>query len=88
LCISKRRPLDAPLYPNPRRVYIEDSSGRRFELSSAGEHAVEEMGWESTPLSKPLIPGQSYITQLAFDLRVMPEIHGSSWERVTGSQRS
>jgi hypothetical protein len=56
--ISPMRPKDAPLYPNPRQVYIVDASGRRFEPSPAGVRA----------LSRPLIPGQSYVTELVFDL--------------------
>ncbi|HEY2924047.1 MAG TPA: hypothetical protein VGJ98_03670 [Candidatus Eisenbacteria bacterium] len=45
-----------------------DSSGRRLDPSSSGQRAIEEMGWKSTPLSHPLIPGESYITELVFDL--------------------
>jgi hypothetical protein len=66
--ISNQRPREAPLYPNPRQVYIQESSGRRTEVSRAGMRALEGMGVESTPLSRPLIPGQSYVTQLVFDL--------------------
>ncbi len=65
---SVHRPKEAPLYPNPRRVYIVDAFGRRFEPSADGQRALLESGVESTPLSRPLIPGQSYITELVFDL--------------------
>jgi hypothetical protein len=65
---SVQRPKEAPLYPNPRQVYIEDSSGRRFPPSEAGQRALEASGVKSTPLSRQLIPGESYITELCFDL--------------------
>ena len=66
--ISTMRPKEAPLYPNPRQVYIVDSSGRRYNPSEAGQRALEETGVKSTPLSRPLIPGESYVTALVFDL--------------------
>ena len=66
--ISPMRPREAPLYPNPRQVYIQDGSGRRYRPSEPGQRALESAGVESTPLSRPLIPGQSYVTQLVFDL--------------------
>ena len=66
--ISLMRPKEAPLSPDPRRVYLVDASGRRFERSPAGERALEDAGVPSTPLTRPLIPGQSYTTELVFDL--------------------
>ena len=66
--ISSHRPREAPLYPNPRQVYVEDASGRRFQLSTAGQRALEGTGRRSTQLSRPLIPGESYVTELVFDL--------------------
>lgn len=66
--ISPMRPRDALLYPNPRQVYIQDASGRKYAPSGAAERALESTGVASTPLTRPLIPGQSYVTQLVFDL--------------------
>src|SRR5258705_13493700 len=66
--ISPMRPKEAPLYPNPRHVYIQDVSARRYPPSEPGQRALKSAGVASTPLSRPLIPGQSYITQLVFDL--------------------
>jgi hypothetical protein len=66
--ISPHRPKDATLYPNPRQVYVVDAAGHRYEPSPAGQRAIEVMGWASTPLSRPLIPGESYVTELVFDL--------------------
>jgi len=66
--ISPMRPRDASLAPDPRQVYVVDAAGRRFERSPSGERALEDAGIPSTPLSRSLIPGQSYITELVFDL--------------------
>ena len=66
--ISEHRPKEAPLYPNPRQVYIKDFSGRRFPPSEEGQRALEASGVKSTPLTRQLIPGESYITELVFDL--------------------
>jgi len=66
--ISPMRPRDASLAPDPRQVYVADAAGRRFERSPSGERALEDAGIPSTPLSRSLIPGQSYLTELVFDL--------------------
>jgi len=66
--ISPMRPRDASLAPDPRQVYVVDAAGRRFERSPSGERALEDAGIPSTPLTRSLIPGQSYLTELAFDL--------------------
>jgi hypothetical protein len=52
------RPKNAPLTPNERRVLLTDSRGRSYfpEIVSG------------TPLSRPLIPAQSYDTELIFRL--------------------
>jgi len=66
--ISRERPRDAPLTPNPRRVYVVDAGGHRFDRSFEGERALAAAGVSSMPLTTPLIPGQSYTTSLVFDL--------------------
>ena len=55
---SPRRPKDMPLTPSPRTVELLDAQGNRFVLASTS----------GTTLSTPLIPGQAYTTQLAFEL--------------------
>ncbi len=52
--ISSHRGM-APLTPNGRTVAVVDGRGRRYPSSPAG-------------LTRPLIPGQSYTTDLIFDL--------------------
>jgi len=59
--ISKSRG-DAPLAPNPRRPYLVDATGRCFAPSHSA--AVDP----GTPLTQPLRPGESYFTNLVFDV--------------------
>ena len=59
---------DAPLQPNPRKVYVRDAAGRRYEPSAAAERALAAAGRSSVPVTRPLRPGESYETLLAFDL--------------------
>jgi hypothetical protein len=59
---------DAPLWPNPRAVSAADAQGRRYAISTEGQRALELSGAASRPLSTPLRPGESYTTELVFDL--------------------
>jgi len=65
--ISSRRG-NAPLTPNPRRVYVVDASGRKYLPDAAAGRALAEGGAVSKPLDTPLSPGEAYETVLAFDL--------------------
>jgi hypothetical protein len=62
--ISSQRPKNAPLVPSPRTVQLMDSRGAIYSVESVS----------GTPLTTPLIPGQSYNTQLSF--RVPSEAQG------------
>jgi hypothetical protein len=53
--ISRRRPRDMALLPNSRYVALVDAEGRRYPASTDG-------------LKRPLIPGESYTTELVFDV--------------------
>jgi len=66
--ISPRRPLDVPLWPNPREVYLEEAGGRRYHALPGATAALASAGRSSTPLTEPLRPGESYETLLIFDL--------------------
>ena len=59
---------NGPLKPNPRAVFVVDESGRRYEVSPAGQKALEESRGPSTPLTRVLRPGEAYTTTLVFDL--------------------
>jgi hypothetical protein len=63
--ISPRRAKDLPLRPSPRQVYAYDQQGRRYTTSLEGQKAL--VG-STVPLTHPLRPGESYTTQLVFDL--------------------
>lgn len=71
--ISSRRPSDLALHPNPRRVWVTDRRGRQFTASLEAEEALAGAGEPSVPLTRPLRPGESYLTRLVFDLPVNVE---------------
>ena len=53
--IASWRPRDLPVYPNGRAVALIDAHGRRYSAPVDG-------------LTRKLIPGESYTTDLVFDL--------------------
>jgi hypothetical protein len=55
---AKWRPKDYPLQPSPRVVLLLDSQGRSFAPQSVS----------GTPLMTDLVPGQSYTTELSFEV--------------------
>lgn len=60
---------DAPLAPSPRVLSVIDDHGRSYSLSARGQQALENLlGARWTPLTAPLRPGESYVTQLVFDI--------------------
>ena len=63
--IGPHRPMDAALYPNPRVLFIVDDAGKRY---SAAETCSDSVGGK--PLTTPLVPGESYLTTLCFDVPV------------------
>jgi len=65
--ISARRG-NGQLYPNPRRLTVYDEQGRAYPVSEEGERALVAAGGAGTPLDAPLRPGESYTTELVFDL--------------------
>ena len=65
--ISARRGNGA-LHPNPRTIELEDSDGVRHRPSPEGERAAALGADPREPLSRPLRPGESYTTDLVFDL--------------------
>lgn len=65
--ISARRG-NGPLMPNRRRAMLVDDAGRSYELSPDGEFALTRSGNNSTPLAQALRPGESYTSDLVFDV--------------------
>ncbi len=66
--ISNRRARDLPLSPNPRRLALIDAAGRRFGISRAGQRALPTAPGEVRPLTRILVPGESYTAELVFDV--------------------
>jgi hypothetical protein len=56
------------LYPNSRSLTLVDDRGNKYTPSSEGQRALEAAQSVGTPLTKPLRPGESYTTEVAFDL--------------------
>lgn len=56
------------LYPNPRSVSVYDEQGRTYPPSEEGARPLVSTGVASTPLETPLRPGESYTTDLVFDI--------------------
>ena len=65
--ISARRG-NGPLTPNARRVRLVDDTGRSYDPSPDGQFAFARSGNTSTAMTQPLRPGESYTTDLVFDV--------------------
>lgn len=59
---------NGPLTPNRRRALLVDDSGRTYEPSPEGQFALAQSGRLSAAMAQPLHPGESYITDLVFDV--------------------
>jgi hypothetical protein len=59
---------NGPLTPNRRKALLVDDSGRTYEPSPEGQFALARNGNRSTSMSQALRPGESYTTDLVFDV--------------------
>lgn len=59
---------NGPLTPNRRKVMLVDAAGRGFAPSPEGQTALARLHGNSTPLTQPLRPGESYTTDFVFDV--------------------
>lgn len=59
---------NGPLTPNRRKTLLVDDTGRSYEPSPEGQFALARSGNSSTPMAQSLRPGESYTTDLAFDV--------------------
>jgi len=66
--IASWRPRDLPLTPDPRLVFVVDGYGNYYGASRTGQGALEQVEGPTTPLTRPLRPGESYTTDLVYDL--------------------
>jgi hypothetical protein len=65
--ISPRRG-DGPLTPNPRGVLLRDDAGHSYSISPEGQAALARVTNSSAPFTQSLRPGESYTTDLVFDV--------------------
>jgi hypothetical protein len=65
--ISAHRGL-GPLTPNSRIATVIDEQGREYQPSPAGQRALEQTEGTGMPFTTPLRPGESYTTELVFEL--------------------
>src|SRR5713101_1631979 len=56
------------LYPNSRVLTLVDERGGKHTPSDVAQHALEGSQTSVTPLTAPLRPGESYTTEIVFDL--------------------
>jgi hypothetical protein len=61
------------LSPGLRRVVLVDERGHEFAPSVAAHAALEKMHGATTSISKPLRPGESYVTDTVSD--IPPRLH-------------
>ena len=59
---------DGPLTPNRRRTFLVDDTGRSYEPSPEGQFGLARSGNNSRPMAQALRPGESYTTDLVFDV--------------------
>jgi hypothetical protein len=59
---------DGLLYPNSRVVTLVDERGNKYSPSDEGQRALNTAQNAGKPLVTPLRPGESYTTDVAFDL--------------------
>ena len=65
--ISTRRG-DGLLYPNSRVLTLIDERGNKYSPSDEGQRALNTAQSSGKPLATPLWPGESYTTDVVFDL--------------------
>jgi len=56
------------LYPNGRVLTLVDERGSKHAPSGVAQHALDASQTTGTPLTAPLRPGESYTTEIVFDL--------------------
>ena len=59
---------NGPLTPNRRKALLVDDTGRSYESSLEGQFALARSGDRSTAMAQSLRPGESYTTDLVFDV--------------------
>ena len=65
---SSPRRGDGLLYPNSRVLTLIDERGNKYSPSVEGQRALDPGQTSDKPLVTPLRPGESYTTEIVFDL--------------------
>ena len=65
--IGPNRP-DTPLAQSPRALSLVDAAGNAYPLSDAAMRALVAVHGEQKPLTLSLRPGESYLSEVAFDV--------------------
>jgi hypothetical protein len=66
--ISPSRSRTAPTWPAPRVVELLDADGTHYQPLDNVEPLMSRLGIASTPITRELAPGQSYVTAFAFEV--------------------
>ncbi|SRR6266446_5057564 len=56
------------LSPGLRRIVLVDRHGTEFPPSASAQQLLAKLHGASTPITQPLRPGESYVTDLVFDV--------------------
>ena len=65
--IGPNRP-DTPLAQSPRALSLVDAAGNSYPVSDAASRALTAVHGEQKPLTLSLRPGESYLSEVAFDV--------------------
>ena len=65
---TSARRSDGLLYPNSRVLTLIDERGNKYSPSDEGQRALDTAQSSGKPLVTPLRPGESYTTDVVFDL--------------------
>src|SRR5260370_22259464 len=59
---------NGPLTPNGRKIFLVDEGGQKFGPSPEGQTVLARLADNSTAITQPLRPGESYTTDFVFDV--------------------
>lgn len=70
LTIAPWRPRDVPVIPDPRELVVYDRAGHEYPAVRASDPALLRAGFEPRSFDVRLLPGQSALIPVLFDLPV------------------
>ena len=75
---------DGPLTPSPRRTLLIGNAGQQFLHAAEAEAFFGKLRGGSTPLTQALRPGESYVTDLVFDVPKEISLYGRNIRLFVG----